>query len=366
MLNMEFIGIISLSAVKARHLLSRRESNTLRSSIAAIITAITAIVLISTVSNLSSRNSHPTTAMKNHKSANKTYAKRLEAIIHDLLTTGEANFDNLSKRLGVDKSTLRRDREDILAVKDVKAVWGGLKLGTPKSMEGRSYSRQQEYLHQPEKADIGAAFAELVNPEHSMSASAGSTVATALRAAARTKSFSIVTNSGTAGEALRDTGDSVSIFVTGGIYSAPQHAFLGDQAIESFRARRCFDGVVGVSGIVVSEGEGLFFVHNGAEQGVLRAQIGSIRNRLFVLADIHKFGRIDAWEIASIPARVPLSAQKTILITNEFHSWAADLSAEERPRIEQTYYELKSLTSEQFEFVEVPKTNNNKLSNENS
>lgn len=229
-------------------------------------------------------------------SAAQLTKKRIVAALEEAEATGKVQIpqhaiaiNNATDELIAFCHLLRRRKRDLFLPKD-------------------TYYRRQYVKNRPMKARVAKAFADVITPGTSLACTEGSTVTRSIEALFQTcTDVSVVTNNmGVAELATED----LDIEMVGGRYLASAHACVGDQACRAFAEFNCNTVVIGVSGIGL---DGELYVYHPEECRIRRAAIGSA-NRVVIVADGMKLGRIDRWHFANI--RSLLETKDVTLITN--------------------------------------------------
>jgi DeoR/GlpR family transcriptional regulator of sugar metabolism len=246
---------------------------------------------------------------------------RLGYLIANLLSGHEIRVEQLQAfGEGVDERTARGD---LIAVSHlrVRRFRGGI---APAS---ELFHFAQRLNHIEAKQDIAQFAAKLFSAHASTAASPGTTVAlTYAEMLEQGIAPVIVTNSLALVEYAPLQG--FPVYLLGGEYNADIHALIGRDAEDGFRRLApCRHGLLGVSGITVtSDLRASLYVKHDAERRVLQAMLDAVTEKLIIVADVHKLGRGDPWQIGTI-TDLAVDEREVAFVTNHCDDWNKELDS---------------------------------------
>lgn len=191
----------------------------------------------------------------------------------------------LAKELYTSESTIRRDLSDLEQQGLVRRVYGGVVPVRQTGVDMPAFHREQE--NAPQKQEIAARAAELIEDGLSLFLDASTTVSHLLPYLTHHKNLTVVTNSLMLTQKLGEAGNGIRVFCTGGLYLQSNQAFGGAAAIrtvEQLRADLMFFSSRGLSldGEITDSSE--------YESELRRAMLARAATRVF-LCDDSKLGR---------------------------------------------------------------------------
>jgi DeoR/GlpR family transcriptional regulator of sugar metabolism len=229
-------------------------------------------------------------------------AARAEYILHELLRSGQVSVEDLSNRLHVDSSTIRRDLEKLERQNLLRRIHGGAV-----SVDALAYTAYahdltfQENLgrQSAEKARIALLAARMIQPGDTIALSPGTTTTQLARSIrhSQPQNLTVVTNAvNIATELIGIRG--VNLILTGGMALPDFFALVGPLAEQSLREMYVDKAFLGMTGVSVEHG---LTGPNQLEALTYRATLERTR-RAILLADHTKLGRVALYRIAPIAA----------------------------------------------------------------
>ena len=155
-----------------------------------------------------------------------------------------ASLDELSEKLDVSISTIRRDLTQIEEKGRIRRTHGGARLVEQKRDEYIFSSRQQ--VESESKDRVGAACADLILPGQNLFMDGGSTVFTVARYL-ESKSPHIVTNSLAIANLYAGHPD-IELIVTGGVIYPRLQVLVGDLAVRAYQSLSADIAIMGGGG----------------------------------------------------------------------------------------------------------------------
>lgn len=210
-------------------------------------------------------------------------SERRQKLIEDYLNEVEfASLEELSEKLDVSISTIRRDLTRIEAGGRIRRTHGGARLVEQKKEEFSFSSRQQ--VESDSKDAVGAVCADLIGPGQNLFMDGGSTVFAVARYLER-KSPHIVTNC-LAIASLYAGNPEIEVIVTGGVVYPRLQVLVGDLAVHAYRSLSADIAIMGGGG---ANENGIMNSHLLLIE-IQRAMIASAQRVIFCL-DHTKIGR---------------------------------------------------------------------------
>lgn len=229
-------------------------------------------------------------------------ALRADYILHELARAGKVTVDQLSARLSVDASTIRRDLEKLERQKLLKRVHGGavpLDLLTHTVYAYNLTFQENSNRQVEEKASIALAAAQMIQPGDSIVISPGTSTTQLARAIRQLQIQSLTVVTSAVNIALELAGlPGVHLIVTGGLLLPDFFALVGPMAEQSLREMYFDKAFIGVTGLSPEQG---LTGPNQLEALTFRIMIERARQTV-VLADHTKLGRVALWRIAPVSA----------------------------------------------------------------
>lgn len=221
--------------------------------------------------------------------------QRHDIIVESVRQQGSVRVRDLAEQFDVSEMTVRRDLDQLAALRLVDKVHGGAtRIGDLSSHEPGFAAKQRR--QQREKNAIAERALALVQPGSSIALTAGTTTWTFAKRLHEVAELTVVTNAPAVAQALYQSPRSdLTVVITGGVRT-PSDALVGPVATNTL-ARLHVDAVfMGVHGMDTELG---YSTPNLAEAEVNNAFITSAR-RLVVLADHTKWGTVGLAQIAPL------------------------------------------------------------------
>ncbi|BCL82842.1 GntR family transcriptional regulator [Ktedonobacteria bacterium brp13] len=255
-------------------------------------------------------------------------AKRVDFILQELMTNGRVLAEDLSQRLQVNTSTIRRDLEKLERQQLLRRVHGG---AVP--LDNLSYTYADDLTFQKnmghfveEKTRIAMAALRFIQPGDTLALSPGTTTTHLARCIRRVQipDLTVVTNAVNIAMELASV-SGLSLTLTGGLFLPDFFALVGplaEQGLSQMYVSKAFIGVTGLSPEYGLTGP------NQLEALTHRVTIQRARHT-FVLADSTKLGKVALHAIAPIS-----SVQHIITDSNADPAIVAQLRANDIEVIE--------------------------------
>lgn len=210
-------------------------------------------------------------------------AQRQARIVQHLQEDGFVEIAQLSKVLGADRSTIRRDLGALELRGLVRRTRGGA-LSGPASGHADIPYEVKRIEHTPAKEAIGAYAAGLVREGEAVLLDSGSTTYQLARALRNRRDLSVVTNDLNVAMCLAES-PGIQLVVTGGILLESVYTLVGPRTVGELRELHVDRAFLGADAIHHEDGiTNVTFV----EVEVKRAMIEAA-NEVVVLADSSKF-----------------------------------------------------------------------------
>jgi DeoR family transcriptional regulator, aga operon transcriptional repressor len=210
-------------------------------------------------------------------------AQRQARIIQQLQENGFVEISQLSARFGADRSTIRRDLQELALRGLVQRTRGGA-LDGPASGHADIPYEVKRIEHTPEKQAIGSHAASLVRDSEAILLDSGSTTFQVALALRRRHDISVVTNDLNIAMCLAES-PGIQLIVTGGILLESVYALVGSRTVEELLRLHVDRTFLGADAIHHEAGiTNVTFV----EVEVKRAMIAAARE-VVVVADSSKF-----------------------------------------------------------------------------
>jgi DeoR/GlpR family transcriptional regulator of sugar metabolism len=216
-------------------------------------------------------------------------ARRHDEILKRIARTGTVSVEELARRFGVSRETIRRDLKALADRGRVDVVHGG--AARREAVEAGFDERSQENIEG--KAAIGRAAAALVEDGMVVLLDSGTTILEVARALSAKRNLTVCTN-GLANAQLLCRVAGTRVHMLGGEIDATEEAAVGVDviaALDRFRVDVAFVGAGGLS----HGGEITDYVRAAAEQ---RSRMLLAAGRAYILVDHTKFGRLTPIRIA--------------------------------------------------------------------
>jgi DeoR/GlpR family transcriptional regulator of sugar metabolism len=227
-------------------------------------------------------------------------AKRAEIILQELQRHGRVDAEQLSQRLQVNSSTIRRDLERLERQNLLRRVYGGaLPVDIRMYSTYESELTFQENMHKQveEKVEIAQAALHLIKPGDTIALSPGTTTTQLARAIhrAQIQPLTVVTNAINIAMELSGV-KNLNLTLTGGILLPDFFALVGPMTEQSLSQMYVSKAFVGVAGMSPEKG---LTGPNGLEALTHRLTIEHAAQTI-VLADHTKLGNVALHAITSI------------------------------------------------------------------
>lgn len=212
---------------------------------------------------------------------NKTEKRR--NIILGIVSSEDANVEELSRRFGVSESTIRRDLAELANSGRIVRTYGGAAL----SREDRRESSLNEriHIHRAQKEAIARLAASHVLEGETLILDVGTTVAALARQLFGRRNLHVITNNINALTSLSNDPEIV-LTILGGTLRKMSMGTVGPLA-ELTLSRMTADKVfLGADGLVAGRG----LCEANQEQAVLKGKMIDQASEVFVLADASKLG----------------------------------------------------------------------------
>jgi DeoR/GlpR family transcriptional regulator of sugar metabolism len=193
-----------------------------------------------------------------------------------------ASLEEISRQVGVSKSTVRRDVALLEATGNIRRTHGGARVVTPRSDEFTFSARDTHQL--AEKEAIGRACAELIQPNQTVIIDAGTTTYHTARHL-ESKTPQVITNSLPVAN-LFASANRLEVLVSGGVIYPRLGVLVGPVTVDAFARIHADVAIMSAGGISL---EGITNSH-GLLIDIQRAMIEGSEKVIFCL-DHTKFGR---------------------------------------------------------------------------
>lgn len=229
-------------------------------------------------------------------------AGRESFILGELLRSGEVKVDDLSRRLAVNSSTIRRDLEKLERQRLIKRVHGGavpVDTLTRGSFSHDLVFQANMSQNTEEKTNIALAAARLIRSGDTIMLSTGTTVAHLARAIRHLNigGLTVVTNAVNIAIELAGLRD-IDLLVSGGTVLPDFFAMVGPMAEQSLRQVYVKKAFIGVAGLSLTHG----MTQPNAMQALAHRIIIEQAEQVIVLADSSKIGKVALYHTAPITA----------------------------------------------------------------
>lgn len=222
-------------------------------------------------------------------------AERLR-LIRDLVeATGRVTVPELSQRLGVSPSTVRRDLSELHLQRRLHRTHGGaVRLEHP-ATEPPMLERAREQAEA--KRRIGRLVASLLHDGETIFLGSGTTVLAVAESIPPPRRLTVITNSLAVANQLADR-PSIDLIVIGGMFRRSELSMIGHIAEQAIRELRADRVVMGMRGIDIASG----FTHEYLPEIMTDRAILGIAPQVVIVADHTKFGRVCPVAVAPITA----------------------------------------------------------------
>ena len=227
-------------------------------------------------------------------------AARLERIAEMIRKNGVVSIADLSERLGVSETTIRRDLTKLERQGLVRRTYGGALALQVSSFDAPFDVRKHHYI--AEKRAIARAAASLIAPGETIILDAGMTVAELARDLKDRRDLTVITNSERVMNELYDS-SGVTVVVTGGelrplsgLPAAGDLCLVGPIAEETLRRFRPSKAFLGTAGIALREG----MSSTNLPQSQIKQIMAEISDQVILLTDHSKFGHVSYSIVAPV------------------------------------------------------------------
>jgi DeoR family glycerol-3-phosphate regulon repressor len=208
---------------------------------------------------------------------------------------GERNgisVDEIARRFGVSRETARRDLARLDADGLLRRIHGGAKTGSEAALSLRMAANAAA------KARIARAAAQLFEPGDSLLIDAGSTTAFFASALAEAPGMTLITNSLDVASRAASGATRHRILLLGGDFRAGHSEVAGALAIDQIGRLRADHAVLTVGGVDAQHG----IMDFDLEEAMVARAMARQSDRVTVLADASKFGRVALAQVAPLGA----------------------------------------------------------------
>ncbi|WP_204957152.1 DeoR/GlpR family DNA-binding transcription regulator [Pseudomonas rhizoryzae] len=219
-------------------------------------------------------------------------ARRQQALLQLLETTGYVSVEEISDRFQVTTQTARRDIADLSATGRVRRHHGGVALAT--AIDVVTY-RQRRIDRIEAKRRIAQRVASVVQDGAAIYLDCGTTCEAIAEALTQRSGLKIVTCNLRAASLLGDQTD-FTIAVPGGFVRNADGSVFGEDAAEFIRRFRFDLSIISVSGV---ELDGRLADDDYQEMALARVAIG-ISHKVVLAVDAYKFGRSGLVELGTL------------------------------------------------------------------
>lgn len=225
--------------------------------------------------------------------------ERREVVLREVLS-GNGQVEELSARLRVSESTIRRDLQRLASERHVMRTYGGAVAG--RGMEPSLSEKAQ--AHRTEKAAIAALAASEIQPGETIILDAGSTTGALAWELRKRDGLTVFANGLNAVITLYEH-QSVRLIVIGGLLRPLTQSMVGPSAEESLRRVYADRAFLGADGLTVGQG-----ISSPTDaQSHLKGLMAEHARHVYVLADHTKLGA------RPFPSLTPLSLKYTLITT---------------------------------------------------
>ncbi|WP_112874698.1 DeoR/GlpR family DNA-binding transcription regulator [Paracoccus endophyticus] len=213
-------------------------------------------------------------------------------ILNLVRATGRVGVEALAERFDVTHQTIRRDLAELADQGMLDRVHGGAVLKSGVSNIGYEERRA---LHEPAKAAIGRACAELIPDNSSLILNIGTTTEAVARALLGHRNLTVVTNNMNVANILA-ANESCDIIVAGGQVRRSDGGLVGDLTSEFMANFKVDYAIVGCSAL---DADGDILDFDMAEVRVSRAILRQARER-WLVTDATKLARTAPIRVVSL------------------------------------------------------------------
>mgnify|MGYP006302055313 FL=1 len=212
-----------------------------------------------------------------------TPTARHENILAQLAQRGEVNVNELAEELGVDRVTIRRDLSALEAQRLLHRTHGGAVPSRLGSVQFTFHEKQE--TQQAQKAAIGAAVAELIEPGMTVSLDTGTTTLAVAQALQDCRALTVLTSSLAVASILYPQ-DGIRLVILGGMVRSESPDLFGPITQTNLRSFRVDLSVQGADGV----GPDGLFTTDPETSSISQAMMAGAETSVLVV-DSSKFGQ---------------------------------------------------------------------------
>ena len=221
--------------------------------------------------------------------------QRAEKILAELSARRVVSVTDLCLMTGASETTIRRDLNALARQGKLSKVHGGAVLLSAEFHGEELDMETKRRLYTQEKERIAQYAAGLVQDDDIVFLDAGSTV---LRMAEHLPSSGALFLTNSPECACRLLERSLRTYVLGGMMKAGTMAIMGAEALGGLRRYHFTKAFLGVNGIAIEQG----YTTPDPEEAAVKTLAANQAQRVYVLADASKFGRVTAAAMFPIEA----------------------------------------------------------------
>jgi DeoR family transcriptional regulator of aga operon len=219
-----------------------------------------------------------------------------------LLENGYVDVGELSRKLGADPATIRRDLQKLESEGAARRVHGGAYAGSGREGVEVEYSLRMNF-HTDAKRRIAARAATLIKDGDTLFLDGGTTACMVAEQLVSRQALVVATNSMPAAEILRDA-RGVTLFVVGGRYLPRTRTFTGAMAEEGIRSLQFRKMILATAGI---DYKNQALTQSAMEEVPLKRAAMTRSEQVILVADRSKFGK------PTLISMIPLAGVHTIV-----------------------------------------------------
>lgn len=221
--------------------------------------------------------------------------ERFAAILRELKSKGAVTVTELSEKLGISESTVRRDLQSLDARGLLRKVHGGATVcDTVGFQSDEADVSTKSALYVEEKEKIARYAASLISDEDFVYLDAGTTTEKMIAYLDSSVRAAFVTNGIVHAKKLIQKG--LRAYIIGGQLKLSTEAVIGAVAVNNLKQYNFTKAFMGANGITVSQG----FTTPDTEEGLLKAEAVNRSYMTYVLADSSKFNKVFSVTFAPI------------------------------------------------------------------
>ncbi|MGN0555805.1 MAG: DeoR/GlpR family DNA-binding transcription regulator [Candidatus Fimenecus sp.] len=221
--------------------------------------------------------------------------ERFGAILHELKLHGAVTVAELSEKLGISESTVRRDLQSLDSRGLLKKVHGGATVCDAVGFQSDEADvSTKAALNVAEKERIARYAATLIRNDDFVYLDAGTTTEKMIDYIDNTLHALFVTNGIVHAKKLIQKG--LRAYIIGGQLKLSTEAVIGAVAVNNLKQYNFTKAFMGANGITVAQG----FTTPDTEEGLLKAEAVNRSYMTYVLADSSKFNKVFSVTFAPI------------------------------------------------------------------